>query len=118
MTFNEHSAYWRRERPQIEFPWGAVDENQRVEGLLDEDVRIGGRLRMGSAEFVATKPRMPCFKLGIRFGQPEIVKRFLLSGRTGVCCAVLHEGEVGAGDAIVLVAQAERALTVRDVVNL
>src|SRR5208337_1410442 len=84
----------------------------------EENVRIGDRLRVGSAEFVVTQPRMPCFKLGIRFGRPDIVKRFLRSGRTGFYFAVLLEGEVGAGDSIELMAQAEGGLTVADVVNL
>ena len=93
-------------------------ENLTIEDLLEENVRIGDRLRVGSAEFVVTQPRMPCFKLGIRFGRPDIVKRFLRSGRTGFYFAVFLEGEVGAGDSIELMAQAERGLTVADVVNL
>ena len=80
---SEHYEYWRRELPQADLPWGVFGENLTTEGLLEEDVRIGDRLRVGSAEFVVTQPRMPCFKLGIRFGRPDIVKRFLHSGRTG-----------------------------------
>ena len=86
---SEHYASWRRELPQIDFPWGTFGENLTIEGLLEEDVRIGDHLRVGSAEFVVTQPRMPCFKLGIRFGQPDILKQLsaqptyrLLPGRT------------------------------------
>src|SRR5438034_80494 len=86
--------------------------------LLEETVHIGDRFRVGSAEFVVTQPRMPCFKLGIRFNRPDIVKRFLQSGRSGFYLAVLEEGEVIAGDSIELVKQDEHGVTVADIVNL
>jgi MOSC domain-containing protein YiiM len=75
-------------------------ENFTTEGFLEDVVHIVDRLRVGPAEFVVSQPRMPCFKLGIRFGRPEIVKRFLRSGRTGVYLAVLQEGRVTAGDSM------------------
>jgi len=115
---SEHYGSWRRELPQADLPWGAFGENLTTEGLLEEDIRIGDRFRVGSAEFVATQPRMPCYKLGIRFGRPDIVKRFLQAGRTGLYFAVTLEGEVGAGDPIELIARADEGLTVADVVNL
>src|SRR5262249_33239901 len=83
-----------------------------------EAVHIGDRLRVGSAEFVVTQPRMPCFKLGIRFGRPEIVKRFLQSGRSGFYLAVLEEGRVTAGDSVEWLTSDERSVTVADIVNL
>jgi MOSC domain-containing protein YiiM len=86
--------------------------------LLEADVRIGDRFRVGSAEFVSTQPRMPCYKLGIKFGRPDIVKRFLQAGRTGFYSAVTLEGEVGAGDSIERIARTDESLTVADVVNL
>ena len=86
----------------MELPWAVFGENLTTEGLL-EDVRIGDRFRIGSAEFVVTQPRLPCYKLGIRFGRKDILKRFLQSGRTGFYFAVTTEGEVGAGDAIELI---------------
>ena len=115
---SEHYEYWRRELPQADLPWGVFGENLTTGGLLEEDVGIGDRLRVGSVEFVVTQPRMPCFKLGIRFGRPDILKRFLHSGRTGFYFAVVLEGEVGAGDSIELIAPADGGLTVADVVNL
>jgi MOSC domain-containing protein YiiM len=89
-----------------------------MEGLLEEVAHIGDRLRVGSAEFVVTQPRMPCFKLGIRLSRPEIVKRFLRSGRTGFYLAVLQEGQVTAGDSIDVLARDEHGVTVADIVNL
>ena len=96
----EHYAYWRRELPGMDLPWGVFGENFTFEGLLEDGVKIGDRLQVGSAAFFVTQPRMPCYKLGIRFGREDMVKRFLQSGRTGFYLAVLREGEVGAGDAI------------------
>jgi MOSC domain-containing protein YiiM len=115
---SEHYAYWRNELPQLDFPWGAFGENLTIEGLLEADVRVGDRFRAGSAEFVVTQPRMPCYKLGIRFGQPSMVKRFMQSRRNGFYFAVALEGDVGEGDPIELIARAEGDLTVADVVNL
>ena len=115
---SEHYAYWRGELPGMDLPWGIFGENFTTEGLLEESVRIGERLRVGSAEFVITQLRMPCFKLGIRFDRPDIVRRFLQSRRTGFYLAVLREGEVAAGDSIQFTAQERGGLTVADIVNL
>ena len=115
---SEHYAYWRGELPGMDLPWGIFGENFTTEGLLEESVRIGERLRVGSAEFVITQPRMPCFKLGIRFDRPDIVRRFLQNRRTGFYLAVLREGEVAAGDSIQFTAQERGGLTVADIVNL
>ena len=115
---SEHYEFWRRELPQMDLPWAVFGENLTTEGLVESDVRIGDRFRVGSAEFVVTQPRLPCYKLGIRFGRMDIIKRFLKSGRTGFYFAVTTEGEVGAGDVIEQIARAEETLTVTDVVNL
>jgi len=114
----EHYEFWRRDLPKSDLPWGVFGENLTSEGLLEEHVCIGDRFRVGSAEFVVTQPRLPCFKLGIRFGRPDILKRFLQSGRTGFYFAVTTEGEVGTGDSIELIAKANEGLTVADVVSL
>ena len=101
----------------MEFPAAVFGENLTTEGLL-EDVRIGDRFRIGTAEFMVTQPRMPCYKLGIRFGRMDMLKRMLRNGRTGFYFAVTTEGEVGAGDAIEPIARSEEDLTVADVVRL
>jgi MOSC domain-containing protein YiiM len=115
---SEHYAFWRNELPGMDFPLGAFGENLTTEGLLEGDVHIGDRFRAGSCEFIVTQPRMPCFKLGIRFNRPDMVKRFLHSGRTGFYLAVLQEGDVAAGDAVDLVAEDDNRITVTDVVGL
>jgi MOSC domain-containing protein YiiM len=112
---SEHYAYWTRELPGIDLPWGAFGENFTTAGLLERDVKIGDRLRVGSAEFVVTQPRMPCYKLGARFGREDMVKRFLASGRTGFYLAVLSEGELGSGDSIAFTARDDHNVTVADI---
>jgi MOSC domain-containing protein YiiM len=97
---SEHYSYWRVELPDTELPWGIFGENFTTEGLFESKVHVGDRLQIGSAEFVVTQPRMPCFKLGIRFGRADMVKRFLKSGRTGFYLSVRREGQVTAGDSI------------------
>jgi MOSC domain-containing protein YiiM len=115
---SEHYDDWSRELPEVDLSWGAFGENFTTEGLLEGDVNIGDRLRVGSAEFRVTQPRMPCYKLGVRFGRDDMVKRFLASGRTGLYLAVLREGEVGVGDTIELTARDDRRVTVADITAL
>ena len=115
---SEHYPFWREELPGVDLPWGTFGENFTTEGLREEAVHIGDHLRVGSAELVITQPRMPCFKLALRFGRPDMVKRFLHSLRTGFYLAVLREGEVTAADSIELLSRDERGVTVADIVNL
>ncbi|AMV37884.1 MOSC domain-containing protein [Planctomyces sp. SH-PL62] len=114
---SEHYDKWGRELPGVEFPQAVFGENLTTEGL-DEDVRIGDRFRIGTAEFVVTQPRLPCYKLGLRFGRMDMLKRMLRNGRTGFYFAVTTEGEVGAGDAIEPIERLDEGLTVADVVRL
>ena len=98
---SESYELWRRERPELELPWGRFGENLTTEGLLEEDVSVGDRFRVGTAELVVTQPRLPCFKLGIRVGRDAFVTEFLERGLLGFYLAVAREGEVAAGDPIV-----------------
>jgi MOSC domain-containing protein YiiM len=116
---SEHYAFWRDELANVDLPWGAFGENFTTQGALDDKaVHIGDRFHIGSAQFVVTQPRMPCFKLGIRFGRADIIKRFLHSGRNGFYFSVAAEGEVAAGDTIELVASDENGVTIADIVEL
>src|SRR5213078_530292 len=101
----EHYAYWRAQLPGVELAHGAFGENLTTEGLLEDDVHVGDRFRVASAELIATQPRLPCYKLAARFQRADMVKRFLASRRTGFYFAVAREGEVAAGDAIERVAR-------------
>ena len=115
---SEHYEYWRRELPGTDLAWAAFGENFTTEGLLEPDIRIGDRIRVGSAEFLVTQPRMPCFKLGVRFGRDDMVKRFLRSGRTGFYLAVVREGEVATGNSLEIVRRDEHGVTVADIASL
>jgi MOSC domain-containing protein YiiM len=111
---SEHYAFWRDELPGTELPWGAFGENLTIEGLLEDDVRIGDRLQVGSAELVVTRPRKPCYKLAIRLAQKDMVARFRASGRSGFYLTIAREGELRAGDAITRVERGS-GLTIREV---
>src|SRR5215203_2497662 len=80
---SEYYELWRKERPELELGWGRFGENVMLEGLVDGDVNIGDRFRLGTAELVVTQPRIPCFKLGIRMGRDEFVTEFLERGLLG-----------------------------------
>ncbi|MBX9952818.1 MAG: MOSC domain-containing protein [Candidatus Obscuribacterales bacterium] len=96
----EQYDYWKTELSNSNLEWGVFGENLTVEGFDENNVCIGDRMKIGSAMFAVTQPRMPCFKLGIRFGDPTIVKRFYKSGKWGFYLSVLEEGEIETGDEI------------------
>lgn len=113
-----HYDYWRRELPDINLPWGMFGENLTTEGLSEDVVNIGDYFRIGTAAVIVTQPRLPCYKLGIKFGRADMVKRFLASRLTGIYFSVLQEGEVGTGDTIELLSQDENHVTVADITRL
>ena len=115
---SEHYPYWKQELPDMDLPLGMFGENFTTEGLLETETNIGDRFRIGSAEVMVTQPRMPCYKLGIRFGRTDIIKRFLISERTGFYFSVLKEGEVGAGDEFELIEKNAAGVRVVDVTRL
>jgi len=114
-----HYDYWRRELDNRKLPFGMFGENFTTEdGLTEAEVRIGDRFRLGSAELVVTQPRLPCYKLGLKFGRDDMVKRFLASGRTGYYFSVAREGEVGAGDEFELIDRDENNVSIQDITQL
>jgi MOSC domain-containing protein YiiM len=115
---SEHYAYWRTELRGVDLPWGMFGENFTTEGLLEDSVYIGARFGVGEAEVMVTEPRMPCYKLGLKFGDPGIIKRFLASRRTGFYFAVVREGMVSAGDFFQLISQEQQEISVADVTRL
>jgi len=114
----EHYGYWQAELGR-ELPWGMFGENLTVEGLpLEDEIAIGDRLRVGSAEFVVSQPRVPCYKLGIRFGDDRMVKRFVQAGRSGYYLRVVVEGEVARGDEIEVTERHDARLAVSEITRL
>lgn len=115
---SEHYEFWRKELPEMELGDSQFGENLTTEGLLETDVCIGDKLRIGTAEFVVTEPRMPCYKLGIKFGRSDILRHFLKSRRSGLYLAVLKTGELGAGDEIEFISRDENRVSITDIVRL
>jgi MOSC domain-containing protein YiiM len=114
-----HYDYWKKELPGRDLPMGMFGENFTIEGGgQEESVHVGDRFSVGTAEVAVTQPRMPCYKLGVRFGSDDMVKKFLASGRTGFYVAVLREGEVGAGDEMKLIAREEDGVPVSEITHL
>src|SRR5271170_4751405 len=114
----EHYDYWKRELPGVELPMGVFGENFTTEGLLESSVHLGDRFSVGSAEVIVTQPRLPCYKLGIRFQADDMVQRFLASARTGFYVAVTKEGQVAAGDEIKPLSQDPNAVPVSEILRL
>jgi MOSC domain-containing protein YiiM len=115
---SEHYAFWRSELPGMDLPWGMFGGNFTTEGLLEAAVYIGDRFRIGETEVMVTESRMPCYKLGIKFGRADIIKRFLASRRTGFYFAVVREGMVSAGNALKLIGQGQQEISVADITRL
>jgi MOSC domain-containing protein YiiM len=113
-----HYEYWKKELPGRELPMGSFGENFTLDGLLEDSVHLGDRFAVGSAEVVVTQPRLPCYKLGIRFEADDMVKRFFLSARTGFYLAVTREGDVGAGDEIAAISRDPNDVPVSEITRL
>jgi MOSC domain-containing protein YiiM len=114
---SEHYAFWQRELGR-DLDWSMFGENLTLAGLLEDQVRIGDRYRIGSAEVMVTQPRVPCFKLALKFGRDDIIKRFLESGFSGFYLSVVEEGEVGAGDELEKIGEADGSLTIAEINRL
>jgi MOSC domain-containing protein YiiM len=121
-----HYEYWKKELPGHELPLAVFGENFTLDfgelapnaALPEDSIHIGDRFSVGSAEVVVTQPRMPCYKLGIRFQMDDMVKRFLISGRSGFYLAVTREGEVGAGDEMTPLSQDPNAVPISAISHL
>jgi len=114
----EHYEYWKRELPDMHLPYGMFGENFTTEGLAEDTVNVGDHFRVGEAELMVTEPRMPCYKLGIKFGRADILKKFLASRRTGFYFAVLKEGRVKAGDSMELLSKDRNKIAVAEITRL
>lgn len=115
---SEHYEYWLRELPGTGLPWGMFGENFTTEGLGEDEVHVGDRFRIGSATVMVRQPRMPCYKLPVKFQRDDIIERFLVSGRSGFYFSVDEEGEVGAGDSIERLSQNQDGITIAEMNRL
>jgi ferredoxin-NADP reductase/MOSC domain-containing protein YiiM/ferredoxin len=107
--------YWEDHLARHDFSFGQFGENFTVEGLSDDEVRIGDRYRIGGAVFEVTQPRVTCYRVGIRMAEPAMAALLVSHHRPGFYLRVLEEGEVGAGDEIAKVAAGPERITVADI---
>jgi ferredoxin-NADP reductase/MOSC domain-containing protein YiiM len=111
----ESYRYWAEQLKRNDFVHGQFGENFTIEGLADDTVCIGDRFQIGSALFEVTQPRVTCYRVGIRTGEPRMPALLTSSGRPGFYFRVLQEGEIGAGDDIVKAGEAEERMTIAEV---
>lgn len=107
--------YWERELGRNDFSYGQFGENFTVDGLADAEVCIGDRYRIGSALFEISQPRVTCYRVGIRLDDPQMAAKLVAHHRPGFYFRVLEEGEVGAGDEIIKVADGPQRMSVAEI---
>ncbi|MFB5600421.1 MAG: MOSC domain-containing protein [Nitrososphaeraceae archaeon] len=115
---SEHYEFWKNEIKDFEYSWGTFGENLTTEGLFEDKVNIGDQFKIGNAKVIATQPRMPCYKLGVRFGRMDIIRKFMASERSGIYFKVEKEGEIGEGDKIELIKSDKNNVSIHDIVRL
>jgi MOSC domain-containing protein YiiM len=115
----EHYAYWQKQLPTFDLPFGAFGENLTISGeFYEKEIHVGDRFRVGTAELMAVQPRMPCYKLGLRFGTDDIIRKFWLAARPGVYFRVIREGWVAPGDEVERLSNNEKEVTLLDIIRL
>lgn len=114
----EHYPWWREQMPGFDFEYGQFGENLTTQNMLESDVCIGDEFQVGTAVIKASQPRLPCYKLGVRFGRNDVSKRFMQSGFSGIYFSVVQEGELSVGDRIEFLRSDGLGINVRDVANL
>jgi MOSC domain-containing protein YiiM len=112
---SEHYEYWSEELGVAALSWGAFGENFTTEGMLERELRVGDRYRVGAATVMVKTPRLPCFKLAAKFNRDDMIERFLRSGRSGFYFSAVEEGDVGAGDEFEFLGTETPSLSVFDV---
>lgn len=115
---SEHYQFWAQELPGTQMPWGMFGENFTTEGLLESDLHIGDRLQVGTAIVVVRQPRIPCFKLAVKFRRDDILARFLRSGRSGFYFSVEQEGTVTAGGSFEFLSRDPQGITIAEMNHL
>jgi MOSC domain-containing protein YiiM len=114
----EHYDYWRMRVPETPGTMGAFGENLTTRSVLESELNIGDQVRVGTTLLRVTQPRMPCYKLQVRFDRDDMTKLFVQSRRSGIYFSVIDEGEVKAGDAIELVKRDEQGISIADMYKL
>ena len=115
---SEHYPYWRQQLPRPDLPWGAFGENLTTESLFEDSLYIGDQLRIGTALLQVTQPRVPCYKITIRFDRDDMIKRFIESNTSGFYFSVIEEGQLAAGDKIEIAHRDPAKVSVADINHL
>jgi len=110
-----HYEYWKELYPNLDWDYGMLGENLTISNLEETEIFVGNTYKLGEVLLEVTKPREPCYKLGIRFGTQEIVKQFWNSTKCGVYFKVLQTGNVNIGDELILVNKVENSPTIAEV---
>lgn len=114
----EHYSWWRSQFPGVDLPWGTFGENLTVKGLTEDNAHIGDSFKIGTVVLMVTQPRLPCYKLGIKFRREDMPERFLTSRRTGFYFAVVKEGELGEGDVVEPIARDPNQISISTILHL
>ncbi|MGB5818144.1 MAG: MOSC domain-containing protein [Saonia sp.] len=114
----EQYPYWKNSYPHLQWDWGMFGENLTIEGMDESQIRIGDIYKIGTSLVQVSQPREPCYKLGIRFGNQDILKQFIDHGYPGTYVRVLEEGTVKTGDELILDTPSENTLTIAQFYNL
>ena len=115
---SEHYAYWHKELPGVNLPWGMFGENFTTSGLNEDELHVGDRFQIGSATVMVRQPRVPCYKLAAKFQRDDILERFLHSGRSGFYFSVEQEGLVPSGAPFKFISQDRRGITIAEMNRL
>ena len=113
----EHYAYWKERLSVEDLPYGAFGENLTTSGILETELNIGDHLKAGTCELAVVQPRIPCYKLGIRFNDTTMTAKFYESRRFGIYLKIIKEGKIAPGDVIEIISRDANGITVADVIN-
>ncbi len=102
----QHYAYWKKLYPELDWHYGMFGENLTITQLEETNIYVGNVYQLGEATIEVTKPREPCFKLGIRFNNPKIIKQFWNATKSGIYFKVIKTGYVATNDELILLKEA------------
>lgn len=105
--YNEnYYEFWKQLYPHLDWNYGMFGENLTITNLDETNIFVGNVYNLGEAKIEVTKPREPCYKLGIRFNDPKIIKQFWNSTKSGIYFKVLQPGPVNKNDKMILIKEA------------
>jgi len=110
-----HYNYWKELYPNLDWQYGMFGENLTISNLEETEICVGNTYKLGEVVLEVTKPREPCFKLGIRFGTQKIVKQFWNATKSGIYFKVIQTGKVAVGDELILISKLENSQTIAEV---